>query len=47
MNFNLPHDHNTNIKSVLEKMPENEKFLYASEIFQQLGDGTRLKILWN
>ena len=46
MNINLPHDHNTNIKSVLAKMPDNEKFINAAEIFQQLGDPTRLKILW-
>ena len=46
MNLNLPHDHNTNIKSVLAKMPDNEKFINAAEIFQKLGDPTRLKILW-
>ena len=46
MNINLPHDHNTNIKSVLAKIPDNEKFISASEIFKTLGDPTRLKILW-
>ncbi|MBQ7578279.1 MAG: winged helix-turn-helix transcriptional regulator [Synergistaceae bacterium] len=46
MNINLPHDHNTNIKSVLAKIPDNEKFINAAEIFKTLGDPTRLKILW-
>lgn len=46
MNINLPHDHNTNIKYVLDKMPDNEKFINTAEIFQKLGDPTRLKILW-
>ena len=46
MNINLPHDHNTNIKYVLDNMPDNGKFINAAEIFQKLGDPTRLKILW-
>ncbi|MBQ9574228.1 MAG: winged helix-turn-helix transcriptional regulator [Synergistaceae bacterium] len=42
----LPHNHDSNIQSVLERMPESEKFLQAASVFSQLGDGTRLKILW-
>ncbi len=42
----LPHDHGQNIDTVLEKMPDSEQFQKAAETFQQLGDGTRLKILW-
>ena len=42
----LPHNHDKNINTVLERMPEGEKFSQAAEVFSQLGDGTRLKILW-
>ena len=42
----LPHNHDKNLNTVLERMPENVKFLQAAEVFSNLGDGTRLKILW-
>lgn len=42
----LPHEHNKNIQLILERMPQNEKFSHAASLFQILGDGTRLKILW-
>ena len=42
----LPHDHGQNIDSVLDKMPDIEKFQEVAQSFQQLGDGTRLRILW-
>ena len=42
----LPHNHDSNIQTVLAQMPENEKFSQAASLFQQLGDGTRLKIFW-
>ncbi len=42
----LPHNHDKNINNVLEKMPDDEKFSHSAFIFQQLGDPTRLKILW-
>ena len=42
----LPHKHDKNTLSVLEKMPEGGKFSQAASVFAQLGDGTRLKILW-
>ena len=43
---NLPHNHDKNIQKILELMPEDEKFSQAASIFQQLSDGTRLKIFW-
>ena len=45
-NRNLPHDHGRNIEIILEKMPGIEYFSDAASIFQQLGDGSRLRILW-
>lgn len=42
----LPHNHDKNIHAVLERMPEGVKFSEAASVFAQLGDGTRLKILW-
>ncbi|MBR1671654.1 MAG: winged helix-turn-helix transcriptional regulator [Fretibacterium sp.] len=44
--YALPHDHDQNIQIVLERMPAPGKFTEAADFFQQLGDGTRLKILW-
>ncbi len=43
---NLPHDHGQNIQTILEKMPGEQSFLEVSSMFQQLCDGTRLRILW-
>ena len=42
----LPHNHDKNINNVLENLPKDENFSHAAFIFQQLGDPTRLKILW-
>lgn len=44
--YNLPHNHGQNINHVLEKMPEVDDFAIVARIFNQLGDGTRLRILW-
>lgn len=44
--MNLPHKHDKNINTVLEHMPDNGKFADCAELFSQLGDPTRLKILW-
>lgn len=44
--YNLPHDHGQNIESILERLPSAECFADASTIFQQLCDGSRLRILW-
>lgn len=43
---NLPHDHGQNIEGILEKMPSAEDFSDAASVFQQLCDGSRLRILW-
>ena len=40
------HDHGENIEQLLEHMPDEEAFYKASDIFQQLCDPTRLRILW-
>lgn len=45
-NHKLPHNHKQGIKSILEKMPNTQHFLEAAAIFQQLSDGTRLRIFW-
>lgn len=42
----LPHNHDQSIERILERMPDAEYFLEASAIFQQLCDGSRLRILW-
>ena len=44
--MNLPHNHDKNMQTVLTHMPGSEKFSECAEIFGQLGDGTRLRILW-
>ena len=40
------HIHSENLKSVLNAMPKSEYFSETSGIFQQLGDPSRLRILW-
>lgn len=42
----LPHAHGEDIGPILEHMPDVESFVEAAEIFQQMGDGSRLRILW-
>lgn len=42
----LPHDHGADIGRILELMPDAGSFLQAAAIFQQLSDGSRLRILW-
>lgn len=44
--YDLPHNHGQNIKHVLEKMPAVEEFQETASLFSQLGDATRLRILW-
>lgn len=40
------HNHGENIAPLLDKMPNEDAFYKASDIFQQLCDPTRLRILW-
>lgn len=42
----IPHDHGQNTEKLLETMPKERAFILAAEVFDQLSDGTRLKILW-
>ena len=42
----LPHDHGQPIERELEHMPGVEAFQIVSDIFKQLGDGSRIRIFW-
>ena len=42
----LPHDHGQPFEQELEHMPSTEDFGTVAAIFKQLGDGSRLRILW-
>lgn len=42
----LPHNHDRNIRQIIETMPGSEDFSKSASVFAQLGDATRLKILW-
>lgn len=41
----IPHQHGS-LTKVLSVMPKTTDFLEAADLFRQLGDGTRLQILW-
>ena len=40
------HDHGHDMENLLVKMPAEEQFFTAADIFAQLCDSTRLRILW-
>lgn len=42
----LPHDHGQPREQELQNMPSVENFQTLSDIFKQLGDGSRLRIFW-
>lgn len=42
----LPHDHGQHMEKTFEHMPKTEDFQTVSDIFKQLGDGSRIKIFW-
>ena len=44
--MHLPHDHGQAIEKSFEHMPNTEDFQTVSDIFKQLGDGSRIKIFW-
>ena len=44
--IHLPHDHGQGVERVLERMPAPEQFQTMAEAFHQLGDGSRLRLLW-
>ncbi|MDL2214192.1 metalloregulator ArsR/SmtB family transcription factor [Clostridia bacterium OttesenSCG-928-O13] len=46
MAAHLPHDHGDNLVKILQKMPDEVSFGVAADVFRQLSDATRLRILW-
>lgn len=42
----LPHNHGQDEERVLAKLPSIEECRRVAEIFKQISDGTRLRILW-
>lgn len=45
-NHTLPHNHGQNEEKVLENLPSVEECRKVAEVFKQISDGTRLRILW-
>lgn len=43
---NLPHDHGQNIEKVLERMPDVDECAIVADVFKQISDGSRIRILW-
>ncbi len=46
VDIKLPHDHGQNVDKILSKMPDIDECVQVAEIFKQISDGTRLRILW-
>ena len=46
MATNLPHDHGNQLDHILSHMPNEDAFARAADVFSQLCDPTRLRILW-
>lgn len=46
MDNKLPHRHDSELERILEQMPAAGDFAKAAAMFQQLGDSSRLRILW-
>ena len=46
--MHLPHDHHhdSHIEEALERVADIEDFNLTSDVFKQLGDGSRLRIFW-
>ena len=42
----LPHDHGEANNHLFDHLPSDDAFLAVSEIFRQLGDGSRTRIFW-
>ncbi len=42
----LPHDHGQNLGHTFDHMPDIGDFQIVSDIFKQLGDGSRIRIFW-
>ena len=46
MDNKLPHRHDSELEQILGQMPAAEDFAKAASMFQQMGDSSRLRILW-
>lgn len=46
INKKIPHDHGFETEKLLRTMPAERNFGLAADIFDQLSDSTRLRILW-
>lgn len=46
MTNKLPHDHGKHTEKILALIPSEAKFIEAANLFKQLNDSTRLRILW-
>lgn len=46
MAVTLPHDHGDQLCRFLSRMPDEVAMADAAEVFSQIGDPTRLRILW-
>lgn len=42
----MPHDHGQEIEKILDKLPTQGECAQVAEIFKQISDGSRLRILW-
>lgn len=42
----LPHNHGSQIKTILNQLPEQQHCVQVADIFKQVSDGTRLRIFW-
>ena len=42
----VPHDHGQPIEHAPERIPSVDEFQTVSELFRQLGDGSRIRIFW-
>ena len=42
----LPHDHGEANNHLFDHLPSDDAFLAVSELFRQLGDGSRTRIFW-
>ena len=46
MSNTLPHDHGQSLERELEHVPSVGNFQVVSDIFKQMGDGSRVRIFW-
>lgn len=42
----LPHHHGSQIKNILNQLPEQQSCIQVADVFKQVSDGTRLRIFW-